>query len=101
MRGPKSRAGLMAYPVVPPSESPMPHTSAPTRYGPRPPAGPVAATCFEKIVATTNTSVSVPITSLMKFHAGLRIAGTVQKIASLAGAEEHTSELQSHHDLVC
>jgi len=24
--GPKSRAGLMAYPVVPPSESPIPQT---------------------------------------------------------------------------
>ena len=36
MRGPRSRAGLMAYPVVPPSERPMAHTSMPTRYGPSP-----------------------------------------------------------------
>ena len=36
IRGPKSRAGLMAYPVVPPNPNPIPHTKIPTKKGPRP-----------------------------------------------------------------
>src|SRR5439155_18246366 len=33
-RGPKSRAGLIAYPVGPPNDRPMAHTRIPTRNGP-------------------------------------------------------------------
>src|SRR5437763_2468632 len=44
MRGPRSRAGLIAYPVVPPNESPIPHTKAPTRIGPRTAATTAGAT---------------------------------------------------------
>src|SRR6266446_3868911 len=58
MRGPRSRAWLMAHPVVPPSDRPMAHTSTPTRYGPRAAAGPIKATFFEKIAATTVTRTS-------------------------------------------
>ena len=35
-RGPKSLAGLIAYPVVPPKDMPIPHTRLPTKYGPSP-----------------------------------------------------------------
>ena len=48
IRGPRSRAGLMAYPVVPPRERPIAQTSTPTRYGPRAGAGPPSATFFRK-----------------------------------------------------
>src|SRR5207249_3477049 len=78
MRGPRSRAGLIAYPVVAPRDRPMPQTRLPTRYGPRPAAGPDAETLFEKIAPTTKTSTKVPMTSLSKFATVLRIAGAVQ-----------------------
>src|ERR1039458_543963 len=62
-RGPKSRAGLMAYPVVPPSDNPIAHTSADTMYGPRPGVSPVGDSALEPIAATTTISSMVPITS--------------------------------------
>src|SRR5437867_7990386 len=83
MRGPRSRAGLIAYPVGPPSDNPIPQTKLPTRYGPSPEAGPVAETPLEKIAPTTKTSTKVAMTSLSKFVTPLRIAGAVQKHASL------------------
>src|SRR6266478_4014866 len=85
-RGPRSRAGLIAYPVVPPSESPIPQTRLPTRYGPRPAAGPVAATLFEKIAPTTKTRTKVAMISLNRFEIEARIAGAVQKQASFRDA---------------
>src|ERR1700678_670207 len=84
MRGPKSRAGLIAYPVVAPSDRPIPQTSAPTRYGPKPAESPFAATAFENIAPTENTRTNVPEISLIKFHPNARIAGAVQQIASFA-----------------
>src|SRR6266436_1124947 len=95
MRGPRSRAGLIAYPVGPPRDIPMPQTRLPTRYGPSPAAGPAAETRFEKIAPTTKTSTKVAMISLSKFVTVLRIAGAVQK-----RSEEHTSELQSRLHLV-
>src|SRR6266446_3481305 len=86
MRGPRSRAGLMAYPVGPPSDRPMPQTRLPTRYGPSPTAGPAVETLLEKIAPTTKTSTNVAITSLSKFVTVLRIAGAVQKHPSFAEA---------------
>src|SRR5690349_7076066 len=38
MRGPRSRAGLIAYPVVPPNDNPIDHTSIPTTHGAYPDA---------------------------------------------------------------
>src|SRR5208282_2865507 len=84
MRGPKSRAGLIAYPVVAPSERPIPQTKDATRYGPSPAPTPLAETSFEKIAAITNTSTRVARISLTRFHAALRIAGAVQNMASFA-----------------
>src|SRR5579864_5779333 len=77
MRGPRSRAGLIAYPVGPPSDSPIPQTRQATRYGPYPGMKPVPATAFEKIAPTTKTRMKVPIISLTAFMAGFRIAGPV------------------------
>src|SRR6267154_6854713 len=74
-RGPKSRAGFIAYPVVPPRESPTPHTRLATRYGPRPLASPPAATALEKIAPTTNTRTNVAMISLKRLGSALRIAG--------------------------
>src|SRR5260370_40301597 len=86
MRGPRSRAGLIAYPVGPPRDRPMPQTKLPTRYGPSPAAGPVGETLLEKIAPTTKTSTKVAIISLSKLVAALRIAGAVQKHPSLGAA---------------
>src|SRR5207244_12573033 len=86
MRCPRSRAGLIAYPVVLPRDRPMPHTRLPTRYGPSPAAGPAAETLFEKIAPTTKTRTKVAMISLSKFATVLRIAGAVQKHPSLAAA---------------
>jgi len=72
----------MAYPVVPPRESPIPQTNAATRYRPKPEAGPDVATALEKIAPTTKTRTSVPTISLTRFAPNLRIAGAVQKQAS-------------------
>src|SRR6516164_5801211 len=83
-RGPKSRAGLIAYPVVPPKDKPIPQTRLATREGPSALAGPVKETAFEKIAPTTKTRTNVPMNSLTTFAQTLRIAGAVQKQASLA-----------------
>ena len=40
---------MIAYPVVPPSDKPIAHTSIPTRYGPKPAAGPLIAIFFDEM----------------------------------------------------
>ena len=80
--GARSRAGLIAYPVVPPSESPIPHTSTPTRYGPIPTAS--SGEIFAKIDPTPTSSTVVPMISLIRFAGVFRIAGPVQNTASFA-----------------
>src|SRR6266571_4135252 len=97
MRGPKSRAGLMAYPVVPPKLRPMPQTRLPTRYGPKPAAGPPAATAFEKMAPATSTRMKLPMISLSRLAAGWRIAGDVQKQASLRSASGVSFQCRSHN----
>src|SRR5215468_6362074 len=62
----------------------MPHTRLPTKYGPRPDAGPPADTLFEKIAPTAKTSTNVPMISLTKFANIFRIAGAVQNTPSFA-----------------
>lgn len=56
----------------------MPQTSAPTRYGPNPDAGPEAVTALEKMAPATKTRTRVPRISLIRFVPKRRIAGAVQ-----------------------
>src|SRR6478609_3608922 len=60
-RGPRSRAGLIAYPVGPPSEAPMPTTSSATNSGPRPDGVPPE-------IRITNTRTKVARISVMVFQ---------------------------------
>src|SRR6266576_226828 len=78
-RGPKSRAGFNAYPVGPPSPSPIAHTSVPQNHGPNPIASPVDDTALlEKVEPTTIRHV-VAMISVSRFAGKLRMAGAVQK----------------------
>ena len=81
IRGPRSRAGLIAYPVVPPSESPIAHTSMPTRYGPSP--GGTVPVAFEPIAATTRIRTNVPSASEKRLGPRLSIAGDVLEARQL------------------
>src|ERR1700722_8387179 len=87
--GPKSRAGLIAYPVVPPSDKPIAHITAALRTVPSPATGP-APTFPEKIAPTTVTSTKVPIISLSRFAPKLGMAGDVEKHASFKFASSVT-----------
>src|ERR1700722_8924475 len=87
--GPKSRAGLIAYPVVPPSDKPIAHITAALRTLPSPATEPVA-TFSEKIAPTTVTSTKVPIISLSRFAPILGMAGEVEKHASFKFASSVT-----------
>src|ERR1035438_8593471 len=89
-RGAKSRAGLIAYPVLPPRERPIDQTSAPTRTGPNPGAHPPGAMRRENSAVETRIKTNVPRASLKKFHGHLRIAGDVQKQASFSSASSVT-----------
>src|SRR5699024_8086270 len=60
--GPKSRAGLMAYPVVPPSDRPIAVIKKPTINGFRPSVNSLAPINKRPI-----TRMKVPIISLVKF----------------------------------
>src|SRR5437660_11924666 len=73
----------MAYPVVPPSDTPIRNTRHETRYGPNGPIGMSAATALEENAPTTNTNTNVAIISLVTLFAMLLIAGDVQKQARL------------------
>src|SRR5262245_2965599 len=84
MRGPRSRAGLMAYPVGPPSEAPMPTTSSATASGPRP-LGVFAND------STTNTSTNVPRISVTRFQSVLRTSGPVENTASFLPSSSSAS----------
>src|SRR5882757_9192365 len=92
MRGPRSRAGLIAYPVDPPNESPIPQTNAPTRIGPRPAATPAGATRFENRAVATITKTKVPSTSLKKFQSGRYTAGAVAKQANFVSVSSVNSQ---------
>src|SRR5690606_17203378 len=68
IRGPKSRAGLIAYPVVPPSDKPMTHTRKVTGIAPIDPSpigvsSPIEASVKCKIV---KIKTKVPTTSLTR-----------------------------------
>ena len=61
----------------------MPHTSAPTNTGPRLLAALVPCAAVEKIIPATNTSVNVAMTSAIRLAPVERMAGALQKHASL------------------
>src|SRR5699024_4493713 len=65
--GPKSRAGLIAYPVAAPSDTPTASINKPTAIGERPQEKAVQPTINNKAKSKTN----VPITSLRRFCIGL------------------------------
>src|SRR6267143_6248358 len=89
-RGPKSRAGLIAYPVGPPRPRPMAHTRIPHNHGPIPIGRPVVDTAgLPKLKPTTIRQV-VAIISLNRFEGRLRMAGVLQKTASFASASSVT-----------
>ncbi len=73
IRGPRSRAGLIAYPVGPPSDMPMTRTSSAT-------ARPVGK--FAGSARMPNSRTAVPMISVIRFAAVLRMAGPVQNTAS-------------------
>src|SRR5665647_252462 len=72
MRGPRSRAGLIAYPVGPPRLAPIPTISRPTASGPSP-----DGVC--PLTTTQNTSTKVPMASVTKFQPYERMAGPVHE----------------------
>src|SRR5690625_6700330 len=102
--GPRSRAGLIAYPVVPPKDIPIATIKAPTINGFNP-----SVKSFAPMNIKPITRTKVPMISLTKFEKGLRIAGIVAytpsfvscSFVSFQRSEEHTSELQSRGHLVC
>src|SRR5699024_12105036 len=63
IRGPKSRAGLIAYPVAPPTDTPIATINKPTINGERPSDKSFGPTINSK----ENNIANVPITSLNKF----------------------------------
>ena len=79
MRGPKSRAGLIAYPVVGPKEKPTAKITSPTIIGPNP-----AATLLGPIAMIVITKTAVPSASPKKFEGVWRIAGAVENIPKIA-----------------
>src|SRR6267143_1228585 len=85
-RGPKSRAGLIAYPVGPPRPKPMAQTKTPHNHGPKPIGRPVDDTAgLPKLKPTTIRHV-VAIISVSRLAGRLRMAGVLQKTASFASA---------------
>src|SRR5256885_2919129 len=85
-RGAKSRAGLMAYPVGPPRLNPITQTSTPQNHGLKPGARPVGPSDLLPKLKPTTIKHTVAIISQSKFAGKLRIAGAVQKTASLVAA---------------
>src|SRR5699024_12408393 len=65
--GPKSRAGLIAYPIAPPNDTPTAKINKPKAIGERPSEKSVGPKINNKAKSKTN----VPITSLRRFCIGL------------------------------
>ncbi len=78
MRGPRSRAGLTANPVGPPSDKPIPNSSNATGNASNAPR----LVCGETIIITPNTSTKVPTASVIILCIGLLMAGPVQNAAN-------------------
>jgi hypothetical protein len=78
IRGPKSLAGFIAYPVVPPRDIPIPKTINATGRAEIAPIPTSGAAIYNTEIIRTN----VPIISEIKLFATDLIAGEVQNIAS-------------------
>jgi len=76
MRGPRSLAGLIANPVVPPNENPIAVINKPMTNGFKP-----SAKLFAPIKDNPNIKRKVPITSLARLFENDRTAGIVEKTA--------------------
>ena len=88
IRGPKSRAGLMAYPVGPPNERPTPNTSNPAGSAFKVPR---LLSGFD-INKTPRTNIKVPIASVRKLKTLFLIAGPVENTASFASPSSVASK---------
>ena len=88
MRGPKSRAGLMAYPVGPPNPIPMPATSNATGNASNAPSELVGADAANAPKASTN----VPMSSVKKLENEWRMAGEVLNTPSLRSGSSVASK---------
>src|SRR5205807_4200527 len=66
-RGPKSLAGLIAYPVGPPRLNPMTHTSTPQNHGLNPGAKPAGASSLLPKLKPTTIRQTVTIISHNRF----------------------------------
>src|SRR2546430_12100887 len=73
----------MAYPVGPPRLKPITQTSTPQNHGLKPGARPVGPSDLLPKLKPTTIKHTVAIISQSKFAGKLRIAGAVQKTASL------------------
>jgi len=78
VRGPGSRAGLIAYPVVPPSDMPIDQTRTMTASAPMD-----ETAALPPKLRITYTSTKVPTISPIRLNGTLRTAGPVLKTASL------------------
>src|SRR6266849_321584 len=83
-RGPKSRAGFIAYPVDPPRPRPIAHTRTPHSHGPNPAGRPVDDTDLLTKLKPTTIRQIVAIVSVSRLAGRFRMAGAVQKTASFA-----------------
>ena len=91
-RGPRSLAGLIAYPVGPPSENPIPMTNKATGRASREPSDTFSPSKLAPAMKKTpKTKVKVPMNSVKKFQNLLRIAGDVQKVARSAAGSSGAS----------
>ena len=88
--GIRSLAGLIAYPVGPPKDKPMPKTNNPTGKAPMAPNPILAPSKLAPLISgeatqkTVKTRTKVPINSARKLSTVLGIAGAVAKVPSLA-----------------
>src|SRR5438105_12406630 len=81
----------------------MAHTMMPTRQGPNPTSHPWAGFRFfgVRMVSTPSTRRSVPMISVRRFAPEFRIAGAVQKTASLDdGVDRKSTRLNSSHEWI-
>src|SRR5690606_21713449 len=98
--GPRSRAGLIAYPVVPPSAKPITHTKKATGTAPNAPnptgvalSSSRAAPVEERI---TIINTKVPTSSEIIFVGRLRMAGTVPNGANFNAGSGVASKCSSY-----
>src|SRR5258708_4819411 len=73
-RGPKSRAGFIAYPVGPPRLKPSDHAKTPHNQGPNPGGSPVVDTALLPKLKPTTIRQVVAMTSARRFAGRLRTA---------------------------